>query len=64
MQKQTDDINLSLIYLSTYLGHKSLRETQKYIWMTPELFKDIKVKMENYTSFIKLIFDEEEKYYE
>lgn len=64
MQKQTDDINLSLIYLSTYLGHKSLRETQKYIWMTPELFKDIKVKMENYTSFIKLIFDEGEKYYE
>ena len=49
-------INLSLSYLSTYLGHKSFNETQKYIWMTPIIFEDIKNKMEEYSRFIMDIF--------
>lgn len=52
LQKSENNVNLSLTYLSTYLGHKSLRETQKYIWLTPFLFNDIKNKMENYSKFI------------
>lgn len=63
LQHSEDNINLSLTYLSDYLGHKSLKETQKYIWMTPDLFNDTKDKMNDYTSFIKTIYDGE-KYYD
>lgn len=62
LQHTEENINLSLSYLSTYLGHKSIYETQKYIWLTPVLFKDIKGKMENYSQFIMDIFDEGEKF--
>ncbi len=63
MQHNEENINLALSYLSDYLGHKSLKETQKYIWMTPELFNETKIKMNEYTSFIKTIYDGE-KYYD
>ncbi len=63
LQHEEKNINLSLSYLSDYLGHKSLKETQKYIWMTPELFEETKIKMNKYTSFIKTIYDGE-KYYD
>ncbi len=63
LQHNENNINLSLSYLSDYLGHKSLNETQKYIWMTPELFEETKTKMSDYTSFIKAIYDGE-KYYD
>ena len=63
LQHDEKNINLSLSYLSDYLGHKSLKETQKYIWMTPELFEETKIKMSDYTSFIKTIYDGE-KYYD
>ena len=59
LQKLENNVNLSLTYLSTYLGHKSLRETQKYIWLTPSLFNDIKNKMSDYSKFIIDIFQEE-----
>lgn len=59
LQKSEKNVNLSLTYLSTYLGHKSLRETQKYIWLTPSLFNDIKNKMSDYSKFIIDIFQEE-----
>lgn len=59
LQAKESNINLSLSYLSTYLGHKSLRETQKYIWLTPSLFNDIKAKMKDYSHFIIDIFEEE-----
>lgn len=59
LQKSEKNINLSLSYLSDYLGHKSLRETQKYLWITPELFEEVKYKMSDYTSFIKDIYDGE-----
>lgn len=59
MQQKENNINLSLSYLSTYLGHKTLRETQKYIWLTPCLFSDIKNKMHVYSHFLFDIFKEE-----
>lgn len=59
LQKTEENINLSLSYLSDYLGHKSLKETQKYLWLTPELFDEVKYKMNVYTSFIKNIYDGE-----
>ncbi|MGM9881639.1 MAG: tyrosine-type recombinase/integrase [Bacilli bacterium] len=63
LQKECDNVNLNLTYLSAYLGHKSIRETQKYIWLTPGLFEDTKNKMADYSSFIARIF-EGEKYYD
>ena len=54
------DINAYLVYLSTYLGHKSLLETQQYIWLTGELFEDTRLKMDQYTKFIDDIYKEAE----
>ena len=59
LQQTEDNVNLSLTYLSDYLGHKSLKETQKYLWLTPSLFEDVKKQMNDYTSFIKEIYDKE-----
>lgn len=59
LQRTEKDVNLSLSYLSNYLGHKSLKETQKYIWLVPSLFEDIKKRMESHSSFIPIIFAEE-----
>lgn len=52
------DINNYSIYLSTYMGHKSLHETQYYLWLTSELFENALTKMEEYTYFIEDIFNE------
>lgn len=59
LEKSEENVNLALSYLSDYLGHKSLSETQKYIWMTPGLFDGTRHKMHDYTSFIKKIYDGE-----
>ena len=59
LQKNEENVNLALSYLSDYLGHNSLSETQKYIWMTPGLFETTRSKMNDYTSFIKSIYDGE-----
>jgi integrase len=52
LSKSIDDVNLSISYLSIYLGHTGLQETQRYIWMTKELFEDTLEKTEKYTDFI------------
>lgn len=52
----TTDINSYLMYLSTYMGHQSIYETQDYLWLTGELFQNTLDKMEDYTSFISEIF--------
>lgn len=57
LSRMDGDINAYVVYLCTYLGHKSLRETQKYIWLTPDLFKDTLDRMEEYTSFISDIYE-------
>ena len=62
LSKIEKDINTSMAYLSTYLGHKSFRETQKYIWLTPELFDETLNKMTEYSSRIKTIFDNGDDY--
>lgn len=64
LSKTEKDINLSLSYLSTYLGHKSFNETQKYIWLTPQLFSNTLYKMSEYSSVIKSIFDVGDSYEE
>jgi len=52
------DINSYIYHLSIFLGHKSIYETQKYLWLTSELFEDTLSKTEEYTSFITTIFEE------
>ena len=52
------DVNASLAYLSAYMGHQSLRETQDYLWLDKELFNNTLARMDDYTSFIADIFDE------
>ena len=39
------DVNTGLEYLSLYLGHKSIYETQDYLWMTEELAEDMLCKV-------------------
>lgn len=41
------DMNVMLPYLSAYLGHNSLMETEEYLRLTPDLFPGILEKMEN-----------------
>jgi integrase/recombinase XerD len=51
------DVNACLTYLSTYMGHQSLQETQDYLWLCKDLFKSTLARMDDYTSFISEIFD-------
>lgn len=53
-----NDVNASLAYLSAYMGHQSLRETQDYLWLDKELFNSTLARMDDYTSFIEDIFEE------
>ena len=62
LQRENDNVNINLSYLSAYLGHKSVKETQRYIWLTPGLFEDTKNKMQEYSSFIARIFEGENYY--
>jgi len=52
LSKMDIDSNLYLNYLSVYMGHKSIRETQYYLWLTYDVFNDTLIKMNNYTSFV------------
>lgn len=54
---KSNDVNASLAYLSAYMGHQSLRETQDYLWLSKELFSSTLARMDDYTSFISDIFD-------
>jgi integrase len=55
---ESNDINAALAYLSAYMGHQSLRETQEYLWLDKDLFSSTLAHMDDYTSFISEIFDE------
>lgn len=44
--------NLYLNYLSLYMGHKSIRQTQHYLWLTYDIFDDTLNKMNKYTFFV------------
>ena len=52
------DVNACLSYLSIYMGHQSLSETQDYLWLCKDLFESTLARMEDYTSFISEIFDD------
>ena len=58
LSKLPGDINTHIISLSEFMGHRSIYETQDYLWLTNELFQDVLDKMENYTSFVSGIFAE------
>ena len=46
------DVNAALEYLSLYLGHRSIYETQDYLWMTEELVEDMLCKTSGDTAFL------------
>lgn len=52
LSKMEIDVNLYLNYLSVYMGHKSIKETQYYLWLAYDIFDDTLTKMSGYTSFV------------
>jgi integrase len=58
LTENTTDVNAALAYLSAFMGHHSLHETQDYLWLSKDLYSSTLAKMESYTSFISEIFDE------
>jgi len=46
------DTNTGIEYLSLYLGHRSIYETQDYLWMTEELADDMLHKTSGDTAFL------------
>ncbi|OQA22149.1 MAG: Tyrosine recombinase XerD [Actinobacteria bacterium ADurb.Bin346] len=46
------DLYCALPVLSTYLGHSSIRATEKYLRLTEELYPDIVRQAENTTSYV------------
>jgi integrase len=44
--RQGEDLNARLPLLVAYLGHESLRGTQRYLRLTPEVFPDINMRLE------------------
>jgi integrase len=46
------DVNAGLEYLSLYLGHRSIYETQDYLWLTEELAEDMLDKTSGDTAFL------------
>lgn len=58
LTENATDVNAALSYLSTFMGHHSLFETQDYLWLSKDLYSSTLAKMESYTSFISEIFDE------
>lgn len=46
--KQGVDLNAKLPVLATYLGHKSLVGTQRYLQLTPEIYSDINERLDRF----------------
>jgi len=49
-EKSGRNIDASVPYLSIYLGHDSLKETDKYLKFSSELYPDAMELFANYTS--------------
>lgn len=49
---QGGDVNANLEYLSLYMGHRSIYETQDYLWLTQELAEDMLNKTSDSTTFL------------
>lgn len=50
--EQGGDVNANLEYLSLYMGHHSIYETQDYLWLTEELAEDMLNKTSESTAFL------------
>jgi len=46
------DLYCALPVLSTYVGHSSVRATEKYLRLTKELYPDIVKRTEDITSYV------------
>jgi len=46
------DLYCALPVLSTYLGHSTIRATEKYLRLTKELYPDIVKRSSNITSYV------------
>lgn len=55
LERNGHPVDDAIPYLSLYLGHKSLRETEKYMKFSSEMFPD---EMECFADFTKSIFPE------
>ena len=54
MYQKGIDMQVGLSLLSTYLGHSSIKATQRYLRLTQEIFPDITIKMGNISSDVYL----------
>lgn len=50
--KRGGDVNANLEYLSLYMGHHSIYETQDYLWMTDQLAEDMLAKTSASSVFV------------
>jgi len=50
--EQGGDVNAGLEYLSLYMGHRSIYETQDYLWLTEELAEDMLNKTSGSAAFL------------
>jgi integrase len=50
--RQGADLGAKLPFLSTYMGHKSLVGTQRYLHLTPELFPDITSRLDQFAGHV------------
>jgi integrase len=46
------DLSAKLPVLAAYMGHKSIRETQLYLRLTPHLFPDVCARMEQHLGHV------------
>jgi integrase len=46
--REGDDLSAKLPLLATYMGHQSLVGTQRYLRLTPEIFPDIRTRLEEF----------------
>jgi integrase len=46
--REGDDLSAKLPLLATYMGHQSLVGTQRYLRLTPEIFPDIRSRLEDF----------------
>jgi hypothetical protein len=50
--RQGADLRAKLPLLATYMGHKSLVGTQRYLRLTPEIFPDIIARLEKFVGHV------------
>jgi integrase len=50
--RQGTDLRTKLPLLATYMGHKNLVGTQRYLRLTPEIFPDIIARLEKFVGHV------------